>query len=195
MNEKIIIKSDKQSVKPLCCILTIIGLIFGFILVFISPEYHSAHDVDYFWTSIVPYYFSMSFLPIFLVAIFIYFLAEKSELIVTNKRCYGKTIFGKRVDLPLDSVSAISTSLLKGISISTSSGRITFYGISNRDDMHKSLNALLVERQNNPFTQPIIKQEIQNSNADELAKYKQLFDNGVITLEEYEAKKKQLLGL
>lgn len=33
------------------------------------------------------------------------------------------------------------------------------------------------------------------SEADEIAKYKQLFDNGAITKEEYEAKKKQLLGL
>lgn len=33
------------------------------------------------------------------------------------------------------------------------------------------------------------------SNADELAKYKELYDRGVITKEEFEAKKKQLLGL
>ncbi len=33
------------------------------------------------------------------------------------------------------------------------------------------------------------------SNADELAKYKQLLDTGVITQEEFDAKKKQLLGL
>lgn len=34
-----------------------------------------------------------------------------------------------------------------------------------------------------------------NSNADELKKYKDLLDSGVITQEEFEAKKKQLLGL
>lgn len=33
------------------------------------------------------------------------------------------------------------------------------------------------------------------SNADEIKKYKELFDEGIITLEEFEAKKKQLLGL
>ena len=33
------------------------------------------------------------------------------------------------------------------------------------------------------------------SNADELKKYKELFDGGVITQEEFDAKKKQLLGL
>ena len=33
------------------------------------------------------------------------------------------------------------------------------------------------------------------SNADELKKYKELLDSGVITQEEFDAKKKQILGL
>lgn len=33
------------------------------------------------------------------------------------------------------------------------------------------------------------------SNADEIRKFKELFDEGIITLEEYDAKKKELLGL
>ena len=33
------------------------------------------------------------------------------------------------------------------------------------------------------------------SRADELKKFKELLDNGVITQEEFDAKKKQLLGL
>ena len=40
-----------------------------------------------------------------------------------------------------------------------------------------------------------IKQEIQPSSADELKKYKELLDMGVISQEEFDAKKKQLLGL
>lgn len=36
---------------------------------------------------------------------------------------------------------------------------------------------------------------LQSSDADEIAKYKALLDSGAITQEEYEAKKKQLLGL
>ena len=35
----------------------------------------------------------------------------------------------------------------------------------------------------------------QQSNADELKKYKELLDNGIITQEEFDAKKKQILGL
>lgn len=36
---------------------------------------------------------------------------------------------------------------------------------------------------------------IQNSNADELRKFKELLDDGIISAEEFEQKKKQLLGL
>lgn len=46
------------------------------------------------------------------------------ELTVTDKRIFGKVAFGKRVDLPVDSVSATATiQLLKGVAVSTSSER------------------------------------------------------------------------
>lgn len=45
-----------------------------------------------------------------------------------------------------------------------------------------------------PAAAPVV-QNILQSNADELAKFKQLLDSGAITQEEYDAKKKQLLGL
>ena len=58
--------------------------------------------------------------------ILFYLAFRKSELVITDKRVYGKAIFGKRVDLPLDKVSAVGTSFLKGIDVGTSSGRIKF---------------------------------------------------------------------
>lgn len=42
---------------------------------------------------------------------------------------------------------------------------------------------------------PIVTVSASSSNADELKKYKELFDQGIITQEEFDAKKKQLLGL
>ncbi|WP_035797357.1 SHOCT domain-containing protein [Butyrivibrio sp. MB2005] len=45
-----------------------------------------------------------------------------------------------------------------------------------------------------PFMQPVVNQTTV-SGADEIKKYKELLDNGVITQEEFEAKKKQLLDL
>lgn len=114
------------------------------------------------------------------------------ELVITDKRVYGKATFGKRVDLPIDAVSAVGTSSLWGIDVGTSSGRIHFKLIKNKDEIHSVLSRLLMDRQ-----QKITNTVMQNtaSNADELKKYKELLDSEIITEDEYEAKKKQLLGL
>lgn len=127
-----------------------------------------------------------------IIAIVLILSVAKCQINVTDKRVYGTAVFGKRVDLPLDSVSAVGTSLFKGIAVATSSGKISFWAIQNRDDIQSALCTLLIERQNKnsakaEYTSP--------SNADELKKYKDLLDSGVITQEEFDAKKKQLLGL
>ena len=131
-----------------------------------------------------------------LICLLIYAWLRTYEIIVTNKRVYGKAAFGRRVDLPVDSVSAIGTMWLKGIAVSTSSGRVAFLMIKNRDEIHKYVSELLIERQTKTPT-PIatVKQEMPQSNAEELKKYKELMDMGVITQEEFNAKKKQLLNL
>ena len=117
------------------------------------------------------------------------------ELTVTDKRILG-SIRKKRVDLPLDSVSAVSIGAFKSISVATSSGRISFSAIKNRNEIHKIISDLLVERQNQaPKSAATVVNTPATSNADELKKFKELLDAGIITQEEFDAKKKQLLGL
>ncbi len=82
-----------------------------------------------------------------LIAVIYYGIMSKMEIIVTNKRVYGKTAFGKRVDLPIDSISVVGTSFLKGIDVGTSSGKIKFKGIKNYMEIHKVIIKLLNERQ------------------------------------------------
>lgn len=117
------------------------------------------------------------------------------KMIVTDKRVYGITAFGRRVDLPIDSVSAIGTCMLSGIVVSTSSGQIKFYMIGNRYKMHNEISKMLIERQQ--IKKDLSENKVENniSEADELRKYKALLDDGIITLEEFEKKKKQLLKL
>ena len=127
------------------------------------------------------------------LAVLSYFIYSKSELTVTNKRVFGHAIFGKRVDLPLDSISAFGTSIMKGIEISTASGVIRFKNIKNNKEIHNELSKLIIDRQ---------KKEQINTNtqktcygiADELKEFKELLDSGIITQEEFETKKKQLLN-
>ena len=124
---------------------------------------------------------------------------KKIQLVVTDKKVYGRTFWGKRVDLPIDSISAVGTSLFKSIAIATSAGRIKFLAIANRDDIHKEISNLIADRQNtikmSSVPETVIKQEVAKSNADELKKFKELLDQGIISQEEFDAKKKQLLGL
>ena len=116
------------------------------------------------------------------------------EIVVTDKRVYGKAIFGKRVDLPIDSISAVGTSILSGIEVGSSSGGIKFKFIENNEKIHAELSKLLVERQSAGKSAPAPVSE-PTSGMDDLKKLKELLDSGVITQEEFDAKKKQILGL
>ena len=213
MDEKIIIKSERFNVKKVAAIIVIIG--FALLIayaVFDTIKYSdnfnelAAKNYDWFDYSspldmalkqdggfIVAFLLHVVFA---IIAFIVYRAYSKIELTVTDKRVFGCATFGKRVDLPLDAISAVGTSSMKGIDVTTASGAIKFKFILNRDELHKAISKLLVERQSKPTAATTtIKQEIPQSNADELKKYKDLLDNGVITQEEFDAKKKQLLGL
>lgn len=135
----------------------------------------------FFWLTIIS----------FIIGVIIYMALKKIEIVVSDKRVYGKTTFGKQVDLPVDSISSIGIGAFGRIEVATSSGVIEFYCIKNKTEIHKAIGELIMNRQK----QNEISHESNTSDADELKKYKALFDDGVITQEEFDAKKKQLLGL
>ena len=122
-------------------------------------------------------------------------IMAKTELTVTSKRVYGKVAFGRRVDLPVDSVSSVGMSAFHGIAIGTSSGRIVFKGISNRDKLFDAINKLIVDRQQNRVSAADKQPNAASIPLDELKKLKELLDAGIITQEEFDAKKKKLLDL
>jgi len=204
MEEKIIAKGKPINILPaVLAIILLAALCFVFIAV---PKISKAYD--YYGSSLVSVMFSSAsevgisislVLAICLFALFVYLWLGKIEITVSDKRVFGKAAFGKRVDLPLDSISAVGTSSLKGIAVATSSGKISFLMIKNSKEIHKCVSDLLIMRQSKPVATaapaPVIKQEIPLSNADEIKKYKELLDSGIISQEEFDAKKKQLLGI
>lgn len=130
-----------------------------------------------------------------LLCLIIYLWLHSYEMVATDKRIYGRVAWGRRVDLPVDSITATSTlRALKGVSVSTASGKIKFLLIKNADEMYKKINNILIERQNEKPTDSI-SAENKVESFDDLIKLKQLLDMGVITQEEFDAKKKQMLGL
>lgn len=98
-------------------------------------------------TGVIPLVVEGLIIIIEFVLLFLSATLNKISITVTDKRVYGKTIFGKRVDLPLDSISSVGTSMFLGISIATSSGKISFLGIDNRDEIYDEISKLLLERQ------------------------------------------------
>lgn len=214
MDEKFIVKSERfdKAMKIVTIAIVVIGLIISVAWVgqkvsWYADKYNSTSYIDWsdnysspldmamsqdggFWLVILPFLISIG------LAAIVYFAYSKIELTVTNKRVYGYAIFGKRVDLPIDSISAIGTNILKGVDVTTASGAIKFICIKNSDTIHREISTLLVERQSNKEEKiTTIVKETSESSADEIAKYKTLLDSGAITEEEYNEKKKQLLGL
>lgn len=204
MKEQILIKSQKGNVKKIALIITTILsvlLIFMFIYRIIQLKEWQLKEIQYFGNSYSNYTsdsyiiaFVIAFIIIWIIAIIFITAFSKTELFVTDSRVYGITVFNKRIDLPIDMITAVGTGFFNTITISTASGLIKFSYLKNRDNIHECINGLLMNRQkkeNN--SQTTIKQEIPLSNADELKKYKELLDMGVITQEEFNAKKRQLL--
>lgn len=147
-----------------------------------------------FWE--FPYiYIGFGFLFIALCSVIYYLLIRQMQITVTEKRVYGKTYFGRSVDLPVDSISAVGSSWLKGIAVATSSGKINFLFIEKSNEIHELIRNLLINRQEAKKAESAPQIISSLSNADELKKYKELLDTGVITQEEFDAKKKQLLGM
>ena len=225
MEEKVIIKSEKYNTKKILIAGLIIGIVAFFVLFFALDTYYylhtwavidrKEHATTYDPTaSFLKYYLSdgdgdflMTFWFDFLVGFcgpmliaFLPFLWLKNyELTITDKRAYGRAAFGRRVDLPVDSISAIGRGWLKNIKISTASGGIKFFLIKNRDKMYEVISNLIIERQSKQRSEavasPTPAPAPAASDADELKKFKDLLDSGIITQEEFDAKKKQLLGL
>lgn len=148
----------------------------------------------FYWEYFV-YQGVIPFASAMLLSFILKFLLSSYEMVVTDKRIYGKIAFGRRVDLPIDSISSTGMlRILKGVSVSSASGKIRFLLIKNADQMYKEISNLLLDRQNKDTAIVTTSEEKTDTHGD-LLKLKELLDMGIITQEEFEAKKKQFLGL
>ena len=155
-----------------------------------KADYALREVLEYYWYDVLTPVVAFS-----LLGLILYLFLHSYELIVTDKRIYGKIAWGKRVDLPVDSISAISSVRgIKGVTVATSAGKIKFIILKNANDIYGVINKLLIERQTIK-NDAIAGKDIQMDVTDQLKKYKELLDSGAISQEEYDAKKKQLLDL
>lgn len=189
MSEKILVKGKFSNINPLSLIFFAMAGI-TFLACFMVASAVGGSPAWVFKGMKYGYYWFFIGIFIFLV-LGIALLNMKFELIVTDGKVVGKTLFGKRVDLPISQISAVGTGIFNRVSIATSSGAINFYGVINQNEVFSAISELLLKRQEE--TKTTVK--TLESTSDELKKFKELFDAGVITQEEFDAKKKQLLNL
>jgi len=86
------------------------------------------------------------FLPLTFIIVSFCKGMQKSELVVTKMRIFGRAAFGKDFEISPDSVSAISRSSLKGLKVTASSRVIKFKLLSNADEVYSAISSLLVEQ-------------------------------------------------
>ncbi len=118
MEEKLLIKSSPESKV----IHAIVGIMVFVLIILIGGEV-SMNTEEMLMFGFAP---GIIFLILYF---FVYLrLLNKVYITVTNKKATGRSLFGKQVDLPIDSISSVAiVGLFKGIVVSTSSGRISFY--------------------------------------------------------------------
>ena len=158
MEEKILVKSEKS-------------YLFAFLFAWGIPEVIGIflYLIDE-WDEDAVIMYGIFLVPL-VCGCFAVWMFSNVELVITDRRAYGRASFGRRIDLPLDSITAIGMSFMKG------------------DEFYEVVGKLLMARQTNSEVQA------SHSSADELKKYKELLDTGVISQDEFDAKKKQLLSL
>ena len=128
-----------------------------------------------------------------LIHLIVYLTARNNEITLTNYKITGTYNRSLSLNIPIDSVSSVSKGAMGSLCITCAGNKYNISYVSNRDIFCSKLNELLNTRTQQALSgvHPIN----QQSNYGELEKLKQLLDNGIITKEEFDAKKKQLLGL
>ena len=223
MKEKIIIESKQYQIKKIIIALGIIILVIGLTIFGIISKQNYNEDIEYYCTeetygtdyigaldSCEQTYMSYAFnnffalkygnmfgvsytiIGVLIILLIFYLYMRKMKIVVTKDRVYGTSAFGKRVDLPIDKISSIETSILNGIKVGTSSGFVKFKMIKNSTEIHTKIAELINDRQKQDHN---TKKDEQEDEIEKLKKYKELLDDGAITQEEYDKKKKELLNL
>ncbi len=130
-------------------------------------------------------------LVLLLLIIYIIYLADqKNSLEVDEYNIICKKGSKTKKQFMVRDVKSVEFSGIKGLKIIGSGIKYKINLIKNREEIKNTIISKMADSNPNTTTTPS-----QDNSADMLKKYKDLLDNGAITQEEYDAKKKELLGL
>ena len=158
------------------------------------------------WENVFGLCFGMWFLFVSMPCGLIYhYILKKTfnrvSIVVTNCKIICNYGYKASVNIPIDSISSITmnSSFLSAIGFTCAGNSFKMFYIENRKEIIEVINELIVENtmDRKQVVAPITKDQTTNNVdiATELKKYKKLLDDGLITQEEFETKKKKLLDL
>ena len=134
----------------------------------------------------------IQFSIIIAVMIFVYMLFGKMSIQLFKEHVRVIGFFGWKYDIPIHLIDDVKIGALKGIKIYTKQEVIKLICIPNSILLK---NIIEILKQINPTLNRSKQQNTIQLDADMIEKYKKLLDMGAITEEEYNLKKKQILGL
>lgn len=118
---------------------------------------------------------------------------KKQSMVVDSSRVICKVGNKTKKEFLIQDISSVESYSAKGLRIKGAGINYKINRLTNADEL-KSYLMNMIEK-NKSDTPVASSNDNHLSNVDELKKYKELLDSGVITQEEFDAKKKQLLGL
>ena len=126
------------------------------------------------------------------IAVMVYAFYFNQELIVNESGIKGKSTIGKEIDISIDRIASVKKSFLKGVIVITNGQeKIKFRLMKNHNEIIEAISKGINTKSMNALK----RENSSESSADQIKKYKELLDDGIISQEEFDAKKKQLLGL
>lgn len=224
MEERIVIKGTPQKNK-IAQIIMIVGVVLMFVSILVANYvFNNCDGYEYFgfgyggwyyWCVIYDSFgdfFTAEFFNIdcyygymivvgliaAIIGIIMKVKTEKCEITVTNQMIMGKLPRGKEVSIPMNQITAINPSSFNGISIASIGNVSNFHCFENRDEVMKAISYLLANPQQATAnaTPTTVGAKIESTGeAEQLKRLKELLDTGVLTQAEFDAKKKQILGL
>lgn len=197
MEEKELIKSvrnENRYKKELIFIYTIYFLAALFFAYFCSVEYDFKN-----FGSLFMHFLEFFSIPFSLINhIILLSIYNHASIIITSKKTICAYGIKRQVIIPNDSITSVTMSrLLNSIDIICAGKFYKISYIENGEDICGVINNIIAKRivSDTTSTSTLISENTDRDISIEMKKYKSLLDDGLITQEEYDSKKRQLLNL
>ncbi len=155
---------------------------------------HESRYPSYFYFA--PVYFAFHIQWVFLMGVTLLsrWLYTQNHVIVTERTVYGKSFWGRTVMLPIQQITAVvSAKFYSRLTIVTTNGRVNFIMIGNHAKIALAIRTLISQVQEDTLVKKSVKALNEGPSLSEEEKLLGLLNQDIITQEEFDAKKAQIL--